>query len=425
MTQPPAIATPTGGPARRRSVDEHRSAVAALLAAAPPARTETVPLSEALGRVTAAAIASPVDLPLFRNAQMDGYAVRAIDVAAAGRAAADQPAEPDGAVVELPVVGVIAAAAGRVDALAPGTAVRIMTGAPVPEGADAVVPVEDTRPGGSGSSVGIVRARAAGEYVRERGDDLRAGSELLPAGIRLASRHLAALAAAGIERIAVTARTRVAVITTGAELVAPGSAPQPGQVHDANGPALVAAVTEAGAVVSFRARVGDDADELLTALDAAAAASDLILTCGGISKGDFEVVRSVLEPRGAWVGSVAMQPGGPQATAVHAGVPVVGAPGNPVSAQLTVELFVAPLLRAAAGLPAAGRERRTLTREVRSLPGVMQLLRARAVDGGRIEPVAGPGSHLVAAMARADRIIEIPAEIEQLDAGDEVRAWVL
>lgn len=222
-----------------------------------------------------------------------------------------------------------------------------------------------------------------------------------------------------------TARTRVAVITTGAELVAPGAAPQPGQVHDANGPALVAAVTEAGAEVSYRARVGDDADELLAALDAAATVSDLILTCGGISKGDFEVVRMVLEPRGAWVGSVAMQPGGPQATAVHAGVPVVCAPGNPVSAQLTVELFVAPQLRAAAGLPPAGRERRTLTRDVRSIPGVVQLLRARAVDGGRIEPVAGPGSHLVAAMARADRIIEIPAEVERLDAGDEVRAWVL
>lgn len=422
MTPPPAAAQPAGGPAPRRSLDEHRHAVAALLAAAPPARVETMGLDEALGRVTAVAIASPVDLPLFRNSQMDGYAVRAADIAAAGRAAPDQPG---GAVVELPVAGVIAAAAGRIDALAPGTAVRIMTGAPVPEGADAVVPVEDTRPGASGSSVGIARARAAGEYVRERGDDLRAGSELLPAGIRLASRHLAALAAAGIERVAVTARTRVAVITTGAELVAPGTTPQPGQVHDANGPAIVAAVTEAGAVVSFRARVGDDADELLTALDAAAAASDLILTCGGISKGDFEVVRSVLEPRGAWVGSVAMQPGGPQATAVHAGVPVVCAPGNPVSAQLTVELFVAPVLRAAAGLPPAARERRTLTREVRSPQGVVQLLRARAIDGGRIEPVAGPGSHLVAAMARADRIIEIPAGIERLDAGDEVRAWVL
>lgn len=164
MSQLSAAAQPAGAP--RRSVDEHRRAVAALLATAPPARTESAPLVEALGRVTAAAIASPVDLPLFRNAQMDGYAVRAADVAAAGRPVAGSP---DGVVVELPVVGVVAAAAGRVEPLAPGTAVRIMTGAPVPEGADAVVPVEDTRPGGSGSSVGIVRARAAGEYVRERG----------------------------------------------------------------------------------------------------------------------------------------------------------------------------------------------------------------------------------------------------------------
>jgi molybdopterin molybdotransferase len=416
MSQPPAPAEhPADGPSPRRSVEEHRRAVAALLASAPASPAETVPLAAALGRVTAAAIPSPVDLPLFRNSQMDGYAVRAADVAAAR----------GGAVVELPVVGVIAAAAGEVAPLPPGTAARIMTGAPVPEGADAIVPVEDTAAGADPTTVVVRRARGAGEYVRERGDDLRAGTELLAAGIRLSSRHIAALAAAGIGQVAVRPRTRVAVITTGAELVAPGTAPGPGQVHDANGPALAAAVIEAGAIVSVQRRVSDDPEALREVLDAAAAVSDVILTCGGISKGDFEVVRAVLEPLGAWVGSVAMQPGGPQATAVHRGVPVVCAPGNPVSAQLSFELFVAPPLREAAGLPAAARERRTLTRELRSLPGVVQLLRARAVDGGRIEPVAGPGSHLVAAMARADRIIEVPAEIDRLDAGDEVRAWVL
>jgi len=241
----------------------------------------------------------------------------------------------------------------------------------------------------------------------------------------LASRHLAALAAAGIDRVRVRRRIRIAIISTGSELAAPGSALGPGQIFDANLPALAAAARSVGAEVVLCERVTDDAAMFLVALGAAAELADLIVTAGGISQGEFEVVREVLEPRGAWVGSVALQPGGPQATATFAGVPVLCFPGNPVSAQLSFELFLAPLLREAAGLPARVTESRVLTVDLESVPGRVQLVRARADGPSGITPVAGPGSHLVAAMAAADRIIVVPAETARLAAGSEVTAWVL
>ncbi|HPZ34267.1 MAG TPA: molybdopterin molybdotransferase MoeA, partial [Microbacteriaceae bacterium] len=368
------------------SVEEHAAHVADLLAPALAPRPETIPVNDALGRVTSAAVLSPVDLPLFRNSQMDGFAVRSADVAPAP--------------TTLPIVGEVAARPSSPPDLAPGTAVRIMTGAVVPNGADAVIPVEDTT--SEGGTVTISRGRSAGEFVRERGSDLRTGDELLPAGQRLASRHLAVLAAAGITEVAVIARPRVSIITTGSELVQPGVTPVLGQVFDSNGTALVAAVVAAGAVVAARAHVTDDPAELIAAL---AVPADLVLTSGGISMGDYEVVRELLEPRGASVGHVAMQPGGPQATAVWEGVPVICFPGNPVSTQLSFEVFVAPLLRTVAGLPQAVRERRQLSDAVVSVAGRRQFLRGRAAEGGRVVIASGPGSHLVAGLAASDLLV--------------------
>ena len=385
------------------SVDEHAALIRGLVTL--PVRAETVTLDEALGRRTFGAVTSPVDLPLFRNSQMDGFAVRAADVPGT-----------------LPIVGEIAAAPGSPAPLAPGTAVRIMTGAVVPDGADAVVPVEDTTV--DGSHVSIARGRSVGEYVRERGDDIIAGTVLLHAGTVLASRHLAALAAAGIDRVEVRLRPRVVVITTGAELVGLGDIPGPGQIHDANAVALVAAVRACGATVAAY-RVRDDTAALRDILTAASADADLIVTSGGISMGDYEVVRELLEPLGGVIGHIAMQPGGPQATAVFAGVPVLSFPGNPVSTQISFEVFLAPILREAAGLPAAERARHTLAADVRSVPGKRQFLRGRLREGGIVEVVAGPGSHLVAGLAASDVLIDVPEEITELAAGDEVETWKL
>lgn len=403
--------TPTP-PHQRASVDDHHARVAALLAGLSPSGTETVPIEAVLGRRLSGPVHSAVALPPFRNAQMDGIAVRANDLVG-GRA--------------LPVVGTIAAAPGTVAALAPGTAVRIMTGAPVPEGADAVVPIERVAISmtDAGETAAVADAVQAGAFIREAGGDLPAGGEVLATGTVLAPRHVAALAAAGRDRVEVARRIRIAVISTGAELAPPGATLAPGQIFDANGPALAAAARAAGCEVVLQDRTSDEPDDFARVLAQAAASADVMVTAGGISQGAFEVVREVLEPHGAWVGSLALQPGGPQATARFAGVPVLCFPGNPVSAQLSFELFLAPVLRAIAGLPARTVESRRLTVALDSVADRVQLVRARAQPEGGVTPVAGPGSHLVVAMAHADRVIVVPADTTHLPAGSEVTAWVL
>ena len=305
--------------------------------------------------------------------------------------------------------------------LAVGEACRIMTGAIVPQGADAVVPVEDCTV--DGEFVIVSRGRSAGEYVREQGSDVHAGDELMPAGVRLESRHLAVLAAAGLDSVDVRARVSVAIITTGAELVPPGGAPREGQVFDSNATALSAAVRSAGALVTSNEYVGDDPAAFLAVLSRIDA--DLVLTSGGISMGDFEVVRESLEPLGARIAHVAMQPGGPQATAVFEGMPVICFPGNPVSTQVSFEVFVAPLLRTVAGLPAAVLEPRILATGTTSALGKRQFLRGKKLDGGLVELASGPGSHLVAGLAASDVLIVVPEDVTTLAAGDSVQTWAL
>jgi molybdopterin molybdotransferase len=386
------------------SVEEHAAHVRALITPALPTGFETVGLGAALGRVTASDILSPVHLPLFRNSQMDGFAVVSADLAALP--------------VTLPVVGEVAARPGTPPPLAAGTAVRIMTGAVVPQGADAVVPVEDTT--ATADTVTITRGRTSGEYVRDRGSDLRTGDPLLPAGLRLASRHLAALAAAGIDEVEVRRRVRVVVISTGAELILPGAAPRMGEVFDSNGTALESAVTACGADVTLLTPVRDDVAVLRDIVVRGVTNADLILTSGGISMGAYEVVRDFLQTIGGDIGHIAMQPGGPQATGVFNGVPVISFPGNPVSTQISFEVFVAPILREVAGLATAHRERRTLIADVRSAPGKRQFLRGRALPDGRVEVVGGPSSHLVAGLAASDLLIDIAEDITELKAGDLV-----
>lgn len=394
----------------RTPVAEHEGRVRALLAPLRTRDAETVPVSAALGRVLAASVASPIALPPFRNSQMDGFAVASADVSPG---------------VTLPIAGEIAAAAGTPAPLVAGTAVRIMTGAPLPEGADAVVPIEDTVTSAE-STVTIASRWSTGSYVREVGSDLAAGAELLPGGVRLASRHLAAIAAAGITEVAVESRVRVAVISTGSELVAPGEDLGPGQISDSNGTALVAAAREVAAEIVFEGRVVDDRDAFETLLEAALAAdAELVLTSGGISQGAYEVVRETLEPLGALVDVLAMQPGGPQAIASYRGVPVVCFPGNPVSSQLSFLLFVEPILRQIAGLPDRIRVTRILDAPLQSIAGKRQFLRGRALPDGRVETLGGPSSHLVAALAAADVLLDIPEDATELPAGATVETWEL
>ena len=397
-------------PGARTPVDDHAARVLSMLERLRPRMPEPLLLAEALGRTLTHDVISPIDLPPFRNSQMDGYAVRAVDVASAP--------------VSLPVVGEVAAAPGVSAALKPGTAVKIMTGAAVPEGADTIVPVEDTL--FADDHVSIARGRATGEYVRDVGSDLRAGLVILPRGTLLASRHLAALAAAGITEVEVETRVRVAVISTGSELVAPGQPLGPGQIFDSNAVALAAAARASGAEVVLEGRVSDDVDELEALLDAALAVdAELILTSGGISMGDHEVVRELLEPHDAHVDVLAMQPGGPQALAHWREVPVVSLPGNPVSSQLSFEIFVAPFLRELAGVPARVVETRVLDSAVSSIAGRRQFLRGKRTGDDGVTTVGGPSSHLVAALAASDVLIVIAEDVTELAAGDSVETWQL
>ncbi len=389
----------------RIPVEEYARIIRDLLASLGERPAELSPIAMAAGRVTAEEVRSPIDLPTFRNSQMDGFAVRAADVS-------DAP-------VTLPLVGEIAAGAIDPEPLRPGTAVAIMTGAPVPSGADAVVPVEDTRRVGGG--IEIQRGRAVGEFVREAGSDLPRGAALLPAGRRLAPRHLAALAAANLSEVAVRSRVRVAVISTGDELVAPGNPLGSGRLPDANGIALASAAADLGAEVVALELVGDEPGRLARVLDQAVArGAEFVVTSGGISMGAHEPVRQLLEPLGATVGTVDMQPGGPQAHGRYRDVPVVCFPGNPVSSQLSFALFLAPLLREIAGMPPAVRAARPLAAALTSTPGRRQFLRGRLTADGAVQTVAGPGSHLVAALAAADVLIDVPADVAALPTGASV-----
>ncbi|WP_069161561.1 molybdopterin molybdotransferase MoeA [Nocardia altamirensis] len=405
-----------------RPVDDYRDSIEQLLRplAARPVERVAVPL--AVGRQLADDVRAPVDLPVFRNSAMDGYAVRASSVVVAP--------------VTLPLAGVVAAGQAGQTPLPPGAAMKVMTGAPIPPGADCVVPVEDVQAGVG--TITIERGRSAGEFVREPGTDVHAGDLLARAGTTLAPRHIAALAAVGLPDVPVFRAVRAAVITTGDELVAAGSTLRPGQIYNSNGIALAAALAANGISVVSVAHSTDDPAEFRTLLAAATGSADVVFTSGGVSKGDFEVVKDVLEPLGGQFGSVAVQPGGPQGLTVVDGVPVLSFPGNPVSTMVSFEVFARPMLRRLAGLPAVESYELPLRNEVaRSPQGKRQFLRGKLIRATSadlralhrhpeaVEVVSGPGSHLVASMAWADVLIDIPAEVTSLPVGAVVRVWAL
>ena len=404
-----------------RTLDEHLAAILAVVRPLPPTR---VPLEQALGLVAAGDAVSHVDLPGFDNSAMDGYAVRAADVAEA------DPAR-SGSAVTLPVVLDIAAGDAVTERVRPGQAARIMTGAMLPDGADTVVKVEDTD--GGTVLVRIDRGAEPGNLDPARGGGPGPGAAVLTAGTVLTARRIGLLAASGHRDVLVRPRPRVAVVSTGAELVEPGLALAGGQLYDANSYLLAAAVTMAGGQPAYRGSVGDRADEVLGLLTRLADEVDVIVTSGGVSMGAHDAVKQVLAPLGTveFV-QVAMQPGRPQGFGVlgERQVPVFALPGNPVSSYVSFEVFVRPALRAMLGLdpvvatPVPGR----LGAPLRSPDGRRQLARARAQrtpDGWQVEPLAGQGSHFVADLAEADALVVVPESVTALDVGEQVEVLLL
>jgi len=403
-----------------RTVEQHLAAVLAVARPLPPA---TVPLPEAAGLVAGADVECLVDLPGFDNSAMDGYAVRAADLLGA---TSDAP-------VRLSVVADLAAGDAPSRVIGPGEAARIMTGAMIPEGVDTIVKVEDTDAGMP--LVGVLVETPLGTSIRRRGEDLPAGGPVVAAGTVLTPRHIGLLAAAGHASVAAHPRPRVAVVSTGAELVAPGEAVQPGQIHDSNSYLLAALVDAAGGLTAYRGTVGDRPDEVRDLLDHLATEVDVIVTSGGVSMGVHDVVKGVLRERAEvdFV-TVAMQPGKPQGFGVlgERRVPFFGLPGNPVSVFVSFEAFVRPVLRRLAGLePAvASTTPVRLTASLRSPAGRLQFARASVhrdpQDGTWLAtPVAGQGSHFVADLAAADALLRVPAEVTHLQAGDVVESILL
>ncbi|GAB4005908.1 molybdopterin molybdotransferase MoeA [Nocardioides ultimimeridianus] len=395
------------------SVPDHQAAVAALLDHLP--RTELVPVAESLGRVLAEAVTAPESLPSFANSGMDGYAVRAVDVAGAS----------EHTPVLLPVAGDIPAGA-PVGTLDPGTTQRIMTGAPLPHGADAVVEVEATDAGTV--HVQIRAAREPGSFVREAGSDVRAGAEMLAPGALIGAAQLGALVALGVREVTCRRWPRVLVLSTGSELT---DDPEPGagMIRDSNGPMLAAAVTDAGAEAVRTLTSADDVTAFLGVLDAALADGgiDLVLTSGGVSAGAYEVVKDAFGPRGVSFTKVAMQPGMPQGLGSYAGVPVVCLPGNPVSSLVSFEVFVRPALRRLAGLrPGRPVVTATLTESLTSPAGKRQLRRGRLDrDAGTVRTWGPAGSGFLGWYAGADCLIDLPAETAELASGASVEVWDL
>ncbi|HEX9041322.1 MAG TPA: gephyrin-like molybdotransferase Glp [Trebonia sp.] len=420
----PGPGTGAGADDPPSTVEAYQSVILAAITPLAPARLE---LADAEGCVLAEDVTAAVALPSFDNSSMDGYAVRAADVAGAARQA---PAV-------LPVTGEIAAGDTGAYRLVPGTAIRIMTGARLPAGADAVVPVEWTD--GGTEQVAVYRPAEPGNAVRYVGGDAAEGETLLSAGTRMRPMQIAVAASAGRDTVAVRPRPRVVVLSTGDELTEPGTPLVPGRIWDSNSYMIAACAREAGAVAYRHSVVPDDPAGVLPALEEQLSRADLLITTGGVSMGgEHDVVKAALRELGTVTfRKVAMQPGmpqgfgmigegGPGGAGAKRGVPIFTLPGNPVSAYVSFQVFVRPAIAALQGaddlsLPVA---RATLAGPARSPAGRRSYLRG-VLDGGKVTPLSGQQSHQVAALGRANALIVVPEQDTQLPAGATVDVLVL
>lgn len=408
-----------------RTVEEQLGDV---LAAVHPLPVETRAVADARGMTVRETARATVDIPVFDNSAMDGFAVRHADVA---DASADHP-------VTLRVVADIPAGSDADPILAPGEAARIMTGSPVPADADAIVPFEDTVGGLADSltQTTVLRAPRPAAHIRRAGEDLRAGDPVLGPGTLLGPLQLGAIAAAGITDVVVSRRPRVAIVSTGSELVEAGAPLRRGQIPESNSVLLAAMAEAAGAEVDGRTSVDDEGGALRDVVDACAAASvDAIVFSGGVSAGAFEVVRNELSATMTF-SRVGMQPGKPQGFGVlpvadgHSAL-LFGLPGNPVSAAISFEVFVRPALLALQGRTAIHRPVLRLPASVawRTPPGRRQYLPAvvdtDAAWSVRPATAGGSGSHLAGGLGQARAVAIVPAEVDAVAVGDEVDVWLL
>ncbi|WP_405779932.1 gephyrin-like molybdotransferase Glp [Streptomyces sp. NBC_00859] len=426
------------------SVDEHLEDI---LAAVRPLEPIELQLPDAQGCVLVEDVTVEVSLPPFDNSSMDGYAVRTVDVEGASE---EFPAV-------LTVIGDVAAGMADLPAVGPGQAARIMTGAPLPPGAQAVVPVEWTdggtgggaattmraasgAPEGASGEVRVYRSAEAGAHVRERGSDVRSGDLALEAGTLLGPPQIGLLAAIGRGSVRVRPRPRVVVMSTGSELTQPGEVLAEGQIYDSNSFALAAAARDAGAISYRVGAVTDDAATLRATIEDQLIRADLLITTGGVSVGAYDVVKEALssvgdeDEHGSGIDfrKLAMQPGKPQGFGSigpdH--TPLLALPGNPVSSYVSFELFVRPAIRALMGRKDVRRPtvRATLeTRQALTSPaGRRQFLRGRYdAQKATVTPVGGSGSHLIAALAHADCLIVIPEEADGAEPGTELEVVLL
>ncbi len=388
-----------------------------ILGACPALTPRWLPLAEALGCVTAGVVVAGGDVPSFANSAMDGFAVRAADTA--------------GAPVTLRVVGPAAAGAPPGAEVGRGEAVRIMTGGVLPAGADAVVMVERTSAAGAGT-VTIEVAASAGDHIRRPGEDVRAGQVLFEPGTQLGPGHLGVLASVGAETVEVVPPARVGVLSTGDELVAGAGELQPGQIRDSNRPMLLALVARAGCIPVDLGTVPDDEAAITAALERGVASCDAIVSSGGVSVGDFDYVKSVLDRIGDmhwW--QVAVRPAKPLAFGTVGGTPVFGLPGNPVSSLVSFELFARPALRQMTGHRELFRPEVLAVADepLRRRPdGKLHLMRVVATpdDEGHlhVRSSGGQGSHLLRAMALANALALLP-DGDGVDAGGVVKVVLL
>lgn len=430
------------------SVDEHLEDI---LAAVKPLEPIELQLPEAQGCVLVEDVVVEIALPPFDNSSMDGYAVRVADV--------------EGATEEFPavltVVGDVAAGddgLGPGRRLGPGEAARIMTGAPLPEGAEAVVPVEWTdggtgegpaaamrahseAPEGAGGEVRVHRPVEPRAHVRDRGSDVRPGDLALTAGTVIGPPQIGLLAAIGRSTVTVRPRPRVVVLSTGSELVQPGAELTPGRIYDSNSFALTAAARDAGAIAYRVGAVADDADTLRATIEDQLIRADLVVTTGGVSVGAYDVVKEALSAVGDEDGTggggvdfrkLAMQPGKPQGFGSigpdH--TPLLALPGNPVSSYVSFELFVRPVIRTLMGLSETGRPTAKAVlatdKALSSPAGKRQFLRGTYdAEAGTVTPVGGSGSHLIAALAQADALIVLPEDVTSAEPGTDTEVILL
>jgi len=381
-------------------------ALAQILGQIAPLPPAALPLADALGCVLAEDVFAPSAVPPFDNSSMDGFAVRAADLAAV-------PAS-------LPVAGDVPAGALSLPTLAPGTALRIMTGAPVPPGADTVVPVEDTSEEG-GANVTFLQPFEPGQNIRRAGEDVQAGSRVMASGSRIRPAEVGMAAVVGRAHLQAHPRPRVAIVSTGDELVEPGLPLQDGQIYNSNAYALAAQVAQAGGVVTHRLHARDTADALRDAFDQAAGA-DVLITSGGVSVGDYDFVKAVFAERGTmdfW--RVAIRPGKPVAFGRWGETVFFGLPGNPVSSMVTFELFVRPALRRLRGLaPSRPTLTARLTEDAGHTPGRQSYQRAVVTpENGdyAVSPVSKQGSGMMLSMVLANALLVIPADVSVIPAG--------